>query len=71
MCSSDEMSLADVLSDPLILAVARADGLSHGEFKTFLQSAARRLQRQSAPAAPVMPRKSWRDWTSVNELCCA
>lgn len=48
-----DLTLSEVLNDPLILSVARADGMSPTEFKTFLYSSADRLHRKPSakPAA--------------------
>lgn len=43
-----DLTISEVLNDPLILSVARADGMRPSEFKTFLYSSADRLHRKPA-----------------------
>jgi len=64
-----EMTLQEVLSDPLILSVARADGVSATDFKMLLHSVARRFRPEPAPQATGYA--SPRDWKGVAGLCCA
>lgn len=57
-----DLTLSEVLNDPLILSVARADGMSPTEFKTFLYSSADRLHRKPgtkpvAYQASVLPHR--------------
>jgi hypothetical protein len=40
----DDLTLNEVLTDPLIRAVMRADGVTSSEFKTLLYSAANALE---------------------------
>lgn len=40
--SRDDMTMSEVLRDPLIRLMLRADGISLGEFAAILEAAARR-----------------------------
>jgi len=41
---TNDMTLAEIFSDPLILAVMRADGIALKDFKDLMYSAARSLK---------------------------
>ncbi|TCL69783.1 hypothetical protein [Rhizobium sp. BK251] len=43
-----DMTMSEVLSDPLILSVARADGFTPNEFKGLLSAAANKLEQSRA-----------------------
>jgi hypothetical protein len=42
--TKDDMTLAEILGDPLIGAVMRADGIALNDFKELMHSAARSLK---------------------------
>ena len=42
--TTDEMTLAEIFGDPLILAVMRADGIALTDFRDLMYSAARALK---------------------------
>ncbi|MBN7806521.1 hypothetical protein [Agrobacterium rosae] len=48
--TKDEMNLAEIFGDPLILAVMRADGVALNEFKELMYSAARSLKMRDGTA---------------------
>lgn len=45
--TTDEMTLAEIFSDPLILAVMRADGVALNDLKETMYSAARSLKTRN------------------------
>ena len=47
---TDEMTLAEIIGDPMIRAVMRADGVSLNDFSDLMYSAARSLNRRDAAA---------------------
>ena len=64
--SQTEMTLDEVLTDPLIRAVMRADGVQMAEFKSLLQAAAKGIrQRQSQQKTDRAP--SWQTESSSVE----
>ncbi|MFB2552465.1 hypothetical protein [Ensifer soli] len=68
-----ELTMTDILSDPLILALARADGLTEAAYRTMMHKAAARLERpRAAVAAASQPRVTPRGLVrSEAALCCA
>jgi hypothetical protein len=46
MMSRDDMTMSEVLRDPLIRLMLRADGISLGAFAELLETAARRRNAQ-------------------------
>ncbi len=48
--TKNEMTLAEIFGDPLILAVMRADGVTLSDFKELMYSASRSLKTQDGSA---------------------
>ncbi len=54
--TTNEMTLAEIFGDPLILAVMRADGVTLNEFKELMYSAATSLKTRDGTALVGKPR---------------
>jgi hypothetical protein len=48
-----DLTLNEVLTDPLIRAVMRADGVQMADFKSLLQTAARGIRQREPAKAPT------------------
>ena len=51
-CTDRDLTLEEVLADPVIGAAMRADGVDPRRFETLLRTTARRLDRAREPALP-------------------
>ena len=72
MASQFELTLSEVLSDPLILSVALADGWSKAEFRNEMTAAARELTKRSMRASTLAPSVSYRTQPVGGSCaCCA
>lgn len=65
-CNSLDLTISDVLSDPLIGAVMRADHVDRQRFESLLRA----KSRHRAVAKEVSPASLPRMAAAVRSLCC-
>ncbi|MGE0752327.1 MAG: hypothetical protein AB7K64_17270 [Variibacter sp.] len=54
-CAGLGLTLDEALSDPLVRAVSRADGIDPESFESFLRRAAGKLAQRAQASAPFAP----------------
>lgn len=70
MARHDDLTLNEILSDPMILLLARADGWSTAEFRDEMIWASQELKRGlGGPAAPGA-QGSTRNGRPLEAACC-
>jgi hypothetical protein len=70
MARHDDLTLNEILSDPMILLLARADGWSKAEFRDEMIWASQELKRVPGDL-DVLVRPSRRKGPPLEAACCA
>ncbi|MCQ1769363.1 hypothetical protein NOJ28_27945 [Neorhizobium galegae] len=71
MARHDDLTLNEILSDPMILLLARADGWSKAEFRDEMIWASQELKREPSDLNVPVARASPRNERPLEAACCA
>lgn len=71
MARHDDLTLTEILSDPMILLLARADGWSTAEFRDEMIWASQELKRGPGELAAPVARGLARNGRPLEAACCA
>jgi|UPI00056C94AF hypothetical protein len=71
MARHDDLTLNEILSDPMILLLARADGWSKAEFRDEMIWASQELKRVPGDLDVLVARPSRRKGPPLEAACCA
>jgi hypothetical protein len=71
MARHDDLTLNEILSDPMILLLARADGWSTAEFRDEMIWASQELKRGPSDLDATVARVSQRNGRPLEAGCCA
>ena len=71
MARHDDLTLNEILSDPMILLLARADGWSKAEFRDEMIWASQELKRAPGGLDATVARGSTRNGRPIEIGCCA
>ncbi|WP_105439405.1 hypothetical protein [Neorhizobium sp. T25_13] len=71
MARHDDLTLNQILSDPMILLLARADGWSTAEFREEMIWASQELKREPGDLDATVTRASLRNDRPIGAACCA